>query len=114
MANIPALRESLLSWISHCDDDAILSLHRVRRNMDSNIRIPLAPPGWVPIHRLAAANKIDAGHLARMCREVYAPQDQAKKFCLNRRQTWHLAQSLAETLAPCERQETAALPEVIL
>lgn len=108
-------RASLESWIHSAPEEVIRSLFRVRRNLDANLRRPPIPDGWSPLRRVATERDFDPGHLARLCRDVYAAQGLAR-ICLHRnRQTWCIApDAIAQlpthraTNAPCGGGLTSA------
>ena len=55
----------------------------------------------------AVEKSLDVGHLARLCREVYASQELARKFMFHGRITWHLAAATCASIAP---RDTAPVP----
>lgn len=92
------LRQNLTTWIAGAPEETIRQLLKIRKNLDSNFRKPLPPAGWRPIRPLAAELQIDAGHLARQCRDLYAAQELARLCTLHGRQTWCLSPACAESL----------------
>lgn len=84
------IRESLSSWIRIADEPTIRAMLRMRRNLDSNLRKPAIPAGWIPLQEVARSHHLNPGHLARTCREIFGPQELAR-ICTHRgRRTWCL------------------------
>ena len=91
------LRRSLHGWIQTLDMKQLRALHRIRIQMLDQWRKP-APEGWMPLHELAQKSGLDAGHLARRCRERWVAQEKADLFIHKGRVTWHVTRELALSL----------------
>ncbi|GEM_PF-5840193 len=101
------IRESLHGWITSTDEATIRAILKIRRHLDTNLKKPSIPANWKPLRTVAADLHLNPGHLARLCREIYSAQDQAK-ICTHRgRQTWCLSPESCATLAP---RDTHRLP----
>lgn len=96
------IRESFHGWITSTDEATIRALLKVRRYLDSNLRRPIPPTGWIALSDLATRSGRCPGHLARICRETLAAQDLAKQCTHKGRITWFLSPEACATIAPSD------------
>lgn len=75
--------------------------------MDPNLKKPAVPAGWQPLHQVAKLKSICPGHLARLCRDVYAAQELARKCLHCGKETWCLAPEAVAQLTARDRATPA-------
>jgi hypothetical protein len=95
-------RQSLLSLLATCDADIVEKFFRFRRHIDPNLKKPTPPAAWISIQKIAQEKGLCVGHLARLCRDVYSPQDLAKKCLGAGRESWYIHPEACASIAPAE------------
>ena len=85
------LRSNIKTRIDSASEETVRMVIRFFNNCDPNLRKPAPAAGWKSIRPIATELGLCPGHLARVCRDIYAAQNLARICTISGRHTWCLS-----------------------